>query len=220
MISKNIPYPQIPLFEQIRPDHLKAVLGCLGSFTRAYQKGEIIIMEQEQVAYVGIVLRGAVHMLKEDIWGNQTLLAYMVSGELFGEVFAVQKENRARVTFVAAQESEVLFLSPERIIHSCQNNCEFHQQLTTNMFHLLGQKSVNLMEKIEVSSKSSLRDKILSYLSIQAQKQNSRYITVPLNRQEMAQFLGANRSAMTRTLCELRDEGVLDFDRNTFVLKK
>lgn len=220
MSQKTIPYPQIPLFDQIRPDQLDEILGCLGSFTRMYQKGEIIFMEQEEVPFVGIVLRGAVHMLKEDIWGNQTLLAYMIPGELFGEVFAVQKENRARVTFLAAQEAEVLFLSPDRIIHSCHNNCAFHQRLTTNMFHLLGQKSVNLMEKIEVSSKTTLRDKILSYLSIQAQKQNSRYITVPLNRQEMAQFLGANRSAMTRTLCELRDEGVLDFDKNTFVLKK
>ena len=75
------------------------------------------------------------------------------------------------------------------------------------------------MEKIEISSKSSLREKILAYLSIQAQKQGSKYIKIPLNRTEMASYLHANRSAMTRELADMQAEGLIEFDRNTFVIK-
>ncbi len=215
-----IAYKDIPLFENIESDRLPAILGCLRSFVRSYSRGETILMEENQVRYVGIVLSGTVHMMKEDIWGDSTLLAYMCEGDLFGEIFAVQKETASYVTFTAASDVTVLYLSVSNIIHNCEHRCAMHARLTQNMFDLIGRKSVQLMEKIEVSSKSTLRGKILAYLSMLAQKQGSRYITVPLSRTELASFLSANRSAMTRELAAMQEEGLIEFDRNTFVLKK
>ena len=110
----------------------------------------------------------------------------------------------------------MLFVSAWNVIHCCPSQCTFHEQLTRNMFDILGQRSIRLMERIEISSKPSLREKILAYLSMQAQKQDSRYITLPLGRIELANYIGANRSALTRELASMREDGLIDYDKNTF----
>lgn len=218
-MSNAIQPGQAPVFQDIAPEDLTALLSCLGSYSRSYEKGEFIILDQEEVPNLGVVLQGTVHMCKEDIWGNQTLLAYLNPGELFGETFALQTAARSSVSFQAATDCHVLFLSSRHILYPCERSCLFHHRLTRNLFDLLGKKNVQLMEKIEVTGKGTLREKILTYLSLQAQKQGSKYITLPLTRTEMARFLAVNRSAMTRELSAMRAEGILDFDRNTFVLK-
>lgn len=220
MQKKTLGYTDVPLFAGIEETQLRAMLRCLHGHEKQYKKGEILLMDEDHVQYVGVVLSGCVHMLKEDIWGHQTLFAYVSPGQLIGEMFAVQREPNSYVTFVAATDARVLFISAANIIHDCPNRCAFHSRLVTNFFDLLGQKGVHLMEKIEVSSRPTLREKILAYLSMQAQKQESRYITLPLNRTELADFLGVNRSAMTRELAAMRQEGLLDFDKDTFMLMK
>ena len=220
MQKKVLEYTDVPLFANIAEDNLRTMLRCLHGHEKHYKKGEILLMDEAHVQYVGVVLSGCVHMLKEDIWGRQTLFAYIDPGQLMGEMFAVQREPNSYVSFVAATDAQVLFLSAEHIIHDCPNRCAFHGQLVTNFFDLLGQKGVSLMEKIEISSQPSLREKILAYLSMQAQKQASRYLTLPLNRTELADFLGVNRSAMTRELSAMRREGLIDYEHNTFMLRK
>ncbi len=219
-MEKEINYVDIPLFEGISPENLEKLLFCINSFKREFEKGETIIMEKDQVPYIGIVLAGDVHILKEDIWGNRTLLAYIGKGELFGENFAVTKVPESSVTFVAASKTKVLFLAAANIIHTCPNSCSFHAKIAENMFHLLGQKSISFMNKIEIMSKDSLRGKLLAYISMLSQQQNSRYVTSPLSRTELADYLSVNRSAMTRELGKMRSEGLIDFDKNTFMILK
>ena len=218
--TKTISYSQIPLFEGIRTENLNELLHCLHNYVREYEKGEVVIIEEENIQHIGIVLRGTVHMLKYDYWGKQTMLAYMGQGEMFGEVFAVQKKNNSQVSFVAATDYQVLFLRAANIIHPCHRACVFHHKLSENMFNLIGQKSVKLMERIEVASKSTLREKILSYLSMQAQKAGSSKFEIPLNRSALADYLDSNRSAMTRELFAMKEEGLIDFQKNEFSLRK
>lgn len=217
--NKKPDYSKIPLFSGISEENLKKLMVCLHSFEKSFRKGEIIIMDREKVHYVGIVLKGRVNLFKDDIWGNRTLLSYTEEGDMFGESFAVQKETSSYVTFVAACDTDVLFVAAWNVVHNCPRGCSFHTQLTQNMFDLVGRKTVSLMERIEISSKASLREKILAYLSMQAQKQNSRYIQLSIGRMELAAYLGANRSALTRELNAMRDDGLIDFDRNTFLIK-
>ena len=209
-------YMKNPLFENISAEDAQAMLGCLHSYTKNYKKGEVIIMEKDSIRYMGIVLSGTVHMMKEDIWGRQTLMTYMSENEIFGESFAVQKSPDSYVTFIAGTDTSVLFVAAWNVIHCCPSQCVFHEQLIKNMFDLLGRRSIRLMERIEISSKPSLREKILAYLSMQAQKQDSRYITLPLGRIELANYIGANRSALTRELAAMREDGLIDYDKNTF----
>ncbi|MCF0246574.1 MAG: Crp/Fnr family transcriptional regulator [Ileibacterium sp.] len=216
---KTIPYANLPLFERIDQNHLQMLLTRLSSFEKTFSKGDIIHLEKDKTQYAGIVISGQVQMVKTDIWGDESLMAYMEPGELILESFAVRKDSTSFVSFIASKKSRILFLSLDHIIHRCPHQCDFHNQLVENLFELIAEKNLHLMEKIDVTSRPTLREKILAYLSLEAQKQKSRYIEIPLNRQDMAQYLCANRSAMTRELSKMKEEGIIDYDGNTFVLQ-
>ena len=190
---KEIDYNDIPLFEGIHPDNLNKLLICINSFKKDFEKGETIIMEKDKVPYIGIVLFGNVHLLKEDIWGNSSLLSYVGPGELFGENFAVSIAQESSVTFVAVEKTRVLFLASSKIIHTCENACSFHARIAENMFHLLGQKSISYMNKLEIMSKESIRGKLMAYISTLAQQQKSKYIKAPLSRTQLADYLSRER---------------------------
>ena len=205
-----------PLFDGIRPEERRPMLECIGYHTAAFQKGETVAFEGEHIRHVGLVLDGCVDMVKEDVWGNKTLLVRLRRDELLGESFACCENNVATVTFTAASDAKILFLPFGRVMRQCTMACGFHHRLIENMVRLLAEKNRSLMAKLEVVSKRTLREKILAYLSQQAEAQNARYFELPLGRVELAEYLCADRSALTRELCRMRDEGLIDFDRKCF----
>lgn len=208
----------LPIFNGICEEDLPAMLNCLGSFQKNYQKDEIILLESNEVRSVGIILSGIVHMVKEDSEGYQTLLVAMKDGELFGESFSCGSHLDAYVSFFATAPCTVLFLPFHKIIHSCKMSCTFHHRLIENMVQLIGDKNVQLMHKIEVISKKTLREKILTYLQQQALDQDSRQFTIPLSRLELAKYLCADRSALTRELSYMQKDGLISYEKNTFQL--
>lgn len=206
------------LFNGIDDKGFKIMLKCLGGFVRTYQKGEIVTLTGETVKCLGMVLKGAVHMVQEDVWGSKTILACVVQGETFGETFVCGSSMASAVTFQAAGSLKVLFLPFCRVMYSCSNSCVFHHRLIENMVTLIADKNAQLMAKVEVISKKTLREKILTYLSLQAQMQNSSYFEIPMGRQEFADYLCADRSALSRELSKMKADGLLDYDKNTFRL--
>ena len=210
---------EIALFEGIEKQEQEALMSCLKAYTRSYSAGEFILLDQDQLRHVGVILRGMVHMVKEDHAGHNTLLTYLEEGELFGENYVLGRDALSEVSFYAAADTEILFLSLEHLTSPCRTACPYHARLVGNAFRLLGEEYHRLVEKIEICARVSLREKILAYLSLLSEKQGQKYITVPLSRTEMAAFLQANRSAMTRELAAMRQEGLIDFDGKTFVLR-
>ena len=211
-------FAHLPLFTGIREEDLSAMLACLGSFQRNYRKGEIILLESNEVRSVGVILSGTVHMIKEDAEGRQTLLVTMREQELFGESFACGSHLSAQVSFRAATHCTVLFLPFYKIIHSCKMSCPFHHRLIENMLQLIGDKNVRLMQKIEVISGKTLREKILAYLRSQAPEDGSRRFSIPLGRLELADYLCADRSALTRELARMKTDGLIWYEKNQFQL--
>ena len=205
-----------PLFAGIDTRDMEGMLGCIGYHIRQFEKGQIIAFEEDTINHVGVVLSGAVDMIKEDIWGNRTMLVRTYPEDIFGETFACGAESSSLVSFVAAQDSKVLFLSFCRVMHTCTHACQFHQTLIENMVRLIARKNRELMRKVEVVSKKTLREKILAYLSIQAQTQGAKRFEIPLGRVEWAEYLCADRSALTRELAKMKDEGLIDYHRNSF----
>lgn len=205
-----------PLFDGILTGDMESMFGCIGYHVVTYGKGEPVAFEDENIHHVGVVLSGAVDMVKEDIWGNKTMLVRMRKGELFGETFACGDDSRSIVTFLVSEPAEILFLPFQRVMHQCGMSCTFHQQLIENMVRVIARKNRELMRKIEVISKRTLREKIMAYLSLQAQSQGTRYFEIPLGRLELADYLCADRSALARELSAMKADGILDFDRNTF----
>lgn len=207
----------VPLFAGVREEDMDGMLTCLGGYTRTYRKGEFLFRANEPVQSVGVLLDGALHVIQEDVWGNKRILTRIGEGELFGETFACGS-RAAAVSCTAAEDCRVLFLPFRRVLHSCDRFCAFHHRLIENMVVLIADKNMLLMEKIEVISKKTLREKILTYLFLQAQRQGRDYFEIPLGRVALAEYLCADRSALTRELAGMKAEGLIDYEKNTFRL--
>ena len=157
MRASSIDNRRIPLFEGIERRDFDALLGCLKANTRRYSSGEFILLNQDAVRQVGVVLRGTVHLLKEDHAGHRTLLTWLEEGDVFGEPYITRPDPMSDVSLYAANEVEVLYVCLEHLLQPCKNNCAFHRTLTANAFRLLGEEYRLLLEKIEVCTQGSLR---------------------------------------------------------------
>jgi len=147
---------------------------------------------------------------------DDTLFLRMRAEEVFGESFACGSDTLSTVTFLAAEDAEIVFIPFNKVMHTCTMACAFHHRLVENMVRLIADKNRDLMRKVEVVSRKTLREKILAYLSLQAQLHESRYFEIPLGRVELADYLCADRSALTRELGKMREEGLIDYDKNMF----
>lgn len=207
------------LFQGIQEEEIAAMLRCLSASTRSYQKGDCVFRRGEQISSVAMLLEGCVHIQKEDYWGNLSILSEITEGEIFGEVYACLGSDELLNNAVAVKPSKVLFLDVKRILTMCPSACQFHGRLIRNLLTVLAQKNKMLTRKLEHMSRRTTREKLLSYLSEQSQRAGSPVFDIPFNRQQLADFLSVDRSAMSAELCRMRDEGILYFDRNHFILK-
>lgn len=209
---------RLPLFSGINAENVQVMLQCLGSWFQTLHKGEFPILAKDEVPYVGIILKGRIHMIHEDAWGDTAILSDLGPGHLFGETFACGAMRRSSVTFQAIRKTRILALPFHKVLHTCQNSCPFHYRLIENMLYMAADKNAQLMEKLEIVSKKTLRRKILTYLSFQAEHQDSRTFELPMSRTQLADYLCADRTAVSRELARMKQEGRIDFDKNTFTL--
>lgn len=210
----------MPLFEGINKDDMHSMLNCLSAYVKEYKKEQYIFYHEDEVDSIGLILKGKVQMVREDLWGNKTLLISMKTGELFGETFACNVNQNATVSFQASSDAVIIFIPFSRVMHSCSMACKFHHRLIENMVSIIATKNVSLMNKVDIISKKTLKEKICTYLLQEAGKQNSPYFEIPLGRIQLAEYLCADRSALTRELNAMKDEGLIDFDRNSFHILK
>ncbi len=203
---------QSSLFYKINPGELEPMLACLGSYIRKYEKEEYIYIQNDDKR-LGVVLYGGIHMLKESVDGDRMLLDIVKEGEVFGEG-NVAFGYDSRLIYHAPKGAGVLWIPYQKVFHVCNMNCSFHHQFIENIIRTLVEKNALLLEKIEIISKKTLRDKIMSYLLLQEKKDQERYITIPMGRVAWAEYLNANRSALSRELKAMKEEGLIDYDRN------
>ncbi len=205
-----------PLFKGIADDNLTEMLRCLLATNSFYQKDSFVVLCGEKITKIGIVLSGKLAVLKDDVNGNRNIIAEISQGEMFGEAFASALEVRSSVSVQATQESEVLLLNFRRIITTCPSACAFHTKLIENMLAILANKILMLNQKLEFVSKRTTREKLLSFFEMQKRNVNSNKFSIPYNREQLADFLFIDRSAMSRELCRMRDEGLIRFNKNNF----
>lgn len=210
---------QAKLFENIAEDEIESMLQCLAAEQRSYEKGEAIFHSGERITALALLLEGAVHIQKEDYWGNLSILNEITEGEVFGEVYACLGKEEMLYNAVAVKESVILFLDMNKILTVCPSACPFHSHLIQNLLSVMASKNKALTQKLEHMSKRTTREKLLSYLSGQSIKAGSSSFDISFNRQQLADYLSVDRSAMSNELCKMRDEGMLSFSRNHFVLK-
>ena len=207
-----------PLFAGVDPAQMPALFTCLQGRIRTYDKGQTILRQGERAEHLGAVLSGLVQIDRVDDAGNRSLVAAVAPGELFGETFAYAGVAALPVEAVAAAPTTALLLRADRIAQPCGRACAFHHRVLTNLLRILADKNVQLNEKLAVLSQRTTRDKLLTYLALQAQKTGSRRLTLPFNRQELADYLEVDRSGLSAEISKLRRAGVLQCQRNRFTL--
>lgn len=203
------------LFRNIKTDELKAMLNCLNYKEKKYQAGEYIDL-CDNSRCIGIILDGKVSLVSEDVWGTMSLLTVAGEGELIGETFACGQTDNDIINFIATTDCEIIFLDFEKVFHSCTVACLFHHRLIENIVELIAQKNYQLMKKSNIVSQHTLRRKIMQYLSNQAKINKSYVFTVPLNRTQLADYLATDRTALSRELGKMKEEGIIDFQKNSF----
>jgi len=190
------------------------MLTCLSARTVSYDKDQVIMLSGETITSVGLVLSGSVIIIKEDVEGRIVILSEHTVAEVFGEVFACAGITQSPVTIQAAEDSEILFLDYKRIITTCTAACPYHTMLIQNMLKLVAVNNLNLSQKIDILSKRTTREKLMSYFDLQ--RGVSKKFTIPFNREELANYLCVDRSAMSNELGKMRSEGLVRFSKNEF----
>jgi len=208
----------VQLFKGIEETDLQSLLACLAAKSVHFEKGQTVFSYGESIEKFGIVLSGQVQVVQDDYYGNRSILGKIDIGNLFGESFACTGIKTLPVSVITTTESELLFIDCRRLAVPCARACGFHSKLIQNMLHIVSMKNILLTQKIEFTSKRTTREKLLAYLSSEAKKSGGSRFCIPFNRQELADYLSVERSAMSAELSKLRDDGVLRFNKNQFEL--
>ena len=206
------------LFSGIRDEHLTKMLTCLGARVCEFDKKYTILAEGTEAKYIGIMLTGSAQIVRVDYFGNRSILAEIGAAEVFGEDFACAEVSSIPVAVVANEPSLVMLIDCGHILHTCANNCGFHQQLIFNLMKDLAAKALLFHQRIEITAGRTTRDRLMTYLMFEAKRAGTREFEIPFDRQELADYLEVDRSGLSSEISKLRREGVLACERKRFTL--
>ena len=205
-------------FSGVGEEDIASLMSCLGARFQSCKKGEYLLREGEHISDIFILVEGKILIQKDDYWGNRSILSALSVGDMFGEAYASPESGVILYDVVAIEDSSVIFFDVKRILTTCSSACRFHNMIVQNMFFAISDKNRRLVQKLGHMSGRTTRAKLISYLSEEAKRQGSSAFAVPFNRQQLADYLCVDRSAMSNELCKMRDEGMIRFEKSRFEL--
>ena len=204
------------IFKNIEENEVDLLLKCINNYRKTFKKGEIILREGEKTEYMGIVITGSVVVERADLWGNNTVLGVISPGGIFAETYSILNDEPLMINVYANEKSEILFLRTNEIFKTCEKSCNFHDQLILNLIRIASFKNLNLSRKILHTGPKTIRGKLLSFFSEWVKKEKSLSFSIPYDRQQLADYLSVDRSAMSNELSKMQKEGILEFKKNKF----
>lgn len=217
MENKNL--TKIALMQGLNEQEISLILNCLQAKIKKYEKGETIFQEGEKIEEIGIIFSGTVTVQRNDYWGNRFIVALLGEMDVFGETFACLNQA-SDVQVIAEDASEILFLQVNRVLTTCSSSCQFHNRLIRNLLEICARKNYQMNVKVDILSQKTTREKLLTFLSRQAIYLGKQQFEIPFNRQQLADYLSVDRSAMTVELGKLKKEGIIGFQKNVFTLNR
>ena len=211
-------FMDIPLFQGLEREEISEVLQRFHALIKHFPKSDYIYLAGDCVENLCVVLEGTVQMIKEDIWGEKSIIANLGAGSVFAENFLGKLGDRSVVSYFVASDSEILMLPLGRALYDVSAPSKASQRLMCNIVSVLADNNTRLIEKTEILCKKTLLSKILAYFEQEARNNACRQITIPFNRTDLANYLDADRSALTRELARMREEGLIDYNKNTFTI--
>lgn len=212
-------FKRATLFTGIDDGEINAMLKCLEAKTVVYQKNEYILRVGDSPKSLGLLVSGSLLIIQEDFSGNRNIRARISPGQVFAETFACLPGAVMDISVIADEESSVVWLNIQHILHTCPTACEHHVRIIRNLLSDLAANSLRANEKLTHISKRTTRDKLLSYLSSESRRQGRATFTIPFNRQELADYLSVERSAMSTELSKMQKDGLITVEKNRFTLK-
>lgn len=206
------------LFKGMKDEEIIIMLHCLEASKKTYKKNEIVFSMGSKIDSIGLVLNGKLEIAREDFWGNKSMISILQEGDIFGEAYAFTTDDPFWASVATLTDASVLFLKANKVINSCSKACSFHSELINNLVGVIAHRNLKLNEKVAHMSERSIRRKVLSYLSNESKKANNYKFKITFNRQQLADYLSVDRSALSNELSKLRNEGILNFERNYFEL--
>jgi len=207
-----------PLFFGMNDDELKGLLECFHARVRRYEKEEMIIRQGDMITNIYLILDGEVNIEKDSYWGRRIIITRLGKNDNIALSFVGSKDIESSIDAITTKDTLMLILSYEKCTSMCQNACSRHKVLINNLFQILSKENIELIQKIENVSQKTIRDKLLTYLSNEAQRQHSSHFEIHFNRQDLADYLNVDRSAMSFELSKLQKEGIIKYDKNRFEL--
>ena len=204
------------LFYGLEKEDLRSILNCLKPSVCSYNKNDYIVSGGDAFESLGIVLKGEATVSKENAAGNRIVMTLLKQGDIFGEIVAFSSQLTWPATVQAQENCEVLFLPRGKIVGECDRMCPWHRVLIQNFLRIISERALMLNKKIEYLTIKSMRGKISTYLLEQYKRTGDKNMTLPLNRNELSDFLNVSRPSMSREMCKMRDEGVIDFHLTAF----
>jgi CRP-like cAMP-binding protein len=207
-----------PLFAGIADGDFDAIMLCVDAYAEQYGNGETVYFEGDTVTNIGLLASGRLHLVKSDIWGNNSIVAEITPPGMFAEAVVCGGIGRIPVSVIAKEQSQILFIDYRKITTACSSACLFHSKLIRNMIGILAQKNVLMSVKMEHITKRTTKEKLLSYLMEQARQKGGKAFDIPFNRQELADYLSVERSALSAEMSKLKTERIIDYRKNHFEL--
>lgn len=210
--------PKSALFDGISETEYAAMLHCFETYEQSYFSGALIRTFDDRNRSVGILQSGRADILRLDADGGKTVLEQLEEGSIFGEMLAFSGAEQENICVVCTQSCQVLYIDYEHIIKRCPKACAHHSTLVQNMLMLLSQKALLLSQRVEILSCRSIREKLLHYFSLCAHQQGSASFRLPFSMSALADYICADRSAMTREMSRLKREQIISVDGRKITL--
>lgn len=191
--------------------------NCVRIQKKVFTKGQIITTYIEKRKQICILISGTADLIRYDLKGNKDIIETFRSNDIFGEAFYPVNTNN-ELFVLATQDCEVLLFLYDDIHIKCRNNCRFHTILVSNILDLVIKRTVHQNTRIEILSKRTIREKLLSYFSILSSKSFSKNITLPFSLTNLADYLSVDRSAMMREIKTLIEDGIIEKSGNKIKL--
>ena len=196
----------------------KLLNSCERVQLKKFEKNEIIttyIINRNQVC---IVLEGSADLMRYDFNGNQMVVEKFNKFDVFGEIF-YQINTNNELFVLAKEKSKILIFNYDIFEKKCKKNCKMHEDLLIGLPNLVLTKVSDLNLRIELLSKKTIRDKLISYFRILSEKNFSKTFTLPFSLTDLADYLSVDRSAMMREIKSLKNEGFIKkSDKNKITL--
>lgn len=204
------------IFENINTEERKILLNCLQAVQKTYQKDEIILDIGEEITSMAYILEGSVQIARDDYEGSRIIINTLTGEDAFAEALVCAGVKKSPICVTAIEDTKILFLNFNRILTICTNACRFHQKLLENIIKVVAQKNLMLQERIELLAKKTIKDRILYMLRKEQQKSGKDFFEIPYSREQMAIFIGADRSALSRELSNMKASDLIDYHKNMF----